>query len=110
WRKIGHWRLRFSRIASMSTGEVRSYNARRARSTTPWTDQSCYNPRDKREDITMAIHRFDPTIYYTAMGTYPAVVHVSDGDTVQTTTVDARGQDAHNRKVAEPGNPQTGPF
>ena len=58
----------------------------------------------------MAIHRFDPTIYYTSMGTYPAVVHISDGDTVQTTTVDARGQDAHNRKVTERGNPQTGPF
>lgn len=58
----------------------------------------------------MAIHRFDPTIYYTAMGTYPAVVHLSDGDTVQTTTVDARGQDAHGRTVAERGNPQTGPF
>lgn len=58
----------------------------------------------------MAIHHFDPTIYYTAMGTYPPVLHVADGDTVQTRTVDARGQDAEMRVVAERGNPQTGPF
>lgn len=58
----------------------------------------------------MAIHHFDPSIYYTAMGTYPPVLHLADGDTVQTTTVDARGRDAHDRQVSKPGNPQTGPF
>ena len=58
----------------------------------------------------MAIHHFDPTVYYTAMGTYPPVLRIADGDTVQTTTVDARGQDAEMRAVAERGNPQTGPF
>ncbi len=58
----------------------------------------------------MAIHHFDPTMYYTAMGTYPAVLHLVDGDTVQTTTIDARGRDRHNREVSERGNPQTGPF
>ena len=49
-------------------------------------------------------------MYYTAMGTYPAVLHLVDGDTVQTTTIDARGRDRHNREVSERGNPQTGPF
>jgi acetamidase/formamidase len=58
----------------------------------------------------MAIHHFDPTVYYTAMGTYPPVLHIADGDTVQTSTVDARGRDRHNRFVTERGNPQTGPF
>jgi len=58
----------------------------------------------------VAVHHFDPTIYYTAMGTYPPVLHIADGDTVQTTTVDARGQDNQLRAVAERGNPQTGPF
>lgn len=58
----------------------------------------------------MAIHRFDPTLYYTAMGTYPPVVRIADGDTVQTTTVDARGRDASDRAVTERGNPQTGPI
>src|SRR5579883_2405871 len=62
------------------------------------------------EDIHVAIHHFDPTIYHTAMGTYPPVLRIADGDTVQTTTVDARGQDAHLKQVAERGNPQTGPF
>lgn len=58
----------------------------------------------------MAIHHFEPTIYYTAMGTYPPVLRIADGDTVFTTTVDARGQDQHNRAITERGNPQTGPF
>lgn len=58
----------------------------------------------------MAMHHFDPTIYYTAMGTYPPVLRIADGDTVQTTTVDARGRDRHGRVVTERGNPQTGPF
>jgi amidase len=58
----------------------------------------------------MAIHHFTPTIYYTAMGTYPPVLEIADGDTVITTTVDARGQDSFHRQIAERGNPQTGPF
>jgi amidase len=58
----------------------------------------------------VAIHRFDPTTYHIALGTYPPVLHIADGDTVQTTTADARGQDANLRQVAERGNPQTGPF
>ena len=58
----------------------------------------------------MAIHHFDPTIYYTAMGTYPPVLHIADGDSVHTTTVDARGMDKSGRAVTERGNPQTGPF
>ncbi|MGH2458866.1 MAG: acetamidase/formamidase family protein [Chloroflexota bacterium] len=58
----------------------------------------------------MAIHHFDPTSYHIAMGTYPPVLQIADGDTVQTMTVDARGQDAHLKAVAEHGNPQTGPF
>ena|SRR5712692_6914016 len=61
-------------------------------------------------DLTLAIHRFDPTVYYTSLGTYAPVLHVADGDTIQTTTVDARGQDSQNRRATEPGNPQTGPF
>ena len=58
----------------------------------------------------MAIHHFTPTTYFTAMGTYPPVLEIADGDSVITTTVDARGQDSSLRAVAERGNPQTGPF
>lgn len=77
----------------------------------------CGHPEPAREARTLitggtsvALHHFDPTVYYTAMGTYPPVLRIGDGDTVQTSTVDARGRDAHGRVVAERGNPQTGPF
>ena len=58
----------------------------------------------------MATHRFTPTHYYTAMGTYEPVLRIADGDTVITTTVDAAGHDAANEPVTPRGNPQTGPF
>ena len=58
----------------------------------------------------MAIHRFTPSVYYHALGTYPPALRVADGDTVITTTVDARGYDANGVQVAQRGNPQTGPF
>jgi acetamidase/formamidase len=38
------------------------------------------------------------------------VLRIADGDTVVTTTVDARGADASGQRVTPPGNPQTGPF
>jgi len=58
----------------------------------------------------MATHSFQPTRYYNAMGTYEPVLHIRDGDTIITTTVDAGGFDAGNEQVAARGNPQTGPF
>jgi acetamidase/formamidase len=58
----------------------------------------------------MATHHFQPTHYYTAMGTYPPVLVLQPGDTLITTTVDARGYDFRNESVTPPGNPQTGPF
>ena len=58
----------------------------------------------------MADHHFTPSVYYTAIGSHPPVLHIADGDTVVTTTVDARGFDAARQEVAERGNPQTGPF
>src|SRR5439155_14275960 len=64
--------------------------------------------RDERRK--MATHTFKPTHYYTALGTYDPVLHIADGDTVITTTVDAGGSDAANNPVTPGGNPQTGPF
>lgn len=58
----------------------------------------------------MATHHFQPERFYTAIGTYTPVLRITDGDTVVTTTVDARGCDASNRPVTPRGNPQTGPF
>jgi amidase len=58
----------------------------------------------------MAIHRFQPTHYYTTIGSHEPVLTIADGDTVITTTVDAGGYDHKDEKVTEGGNPQTGPF
>ena len=56
------------------------------------------------------IHHFEPTHYYNTIGSHKPVLHVSDGDTIMTSTVDARGQDKTGETVTRPGNPQTGPF
>lgn len=58
----------------------------------------------------MAVHRFEPSVYHTTIGSHEAVLTIASGDTVITTTVDARGADATGRQVTEGGNPQTGPF
>lgn len=58
----------------------------------------------------MTVHHFQPTHYHTTIGSHPPVLRVQSGDTIVTTTVDARGQDAGGQQITEPGNPMTGPF
>jgi amidase len=58
----------------------------------------------------MTIHHFQPTVYPTTFGSHAPVLHIADGDTVITTTVDAGGADARGESVAGRPNPQTGPF
>lgn len=58
----------------------------------------------------MATHEFTPTHYHVTIGSHDPVLRIADGDTVMTTTVDARGGDASDNTVTERGNPQTGPF
>ena len=58
----------------------------------------------------MAIHQFQPNVYYTALGSYEPVLRIADGDTVITTTVDNAGRDASDQQATSGGNPQTGPF
>jgi amidase len=58
----------------------------------------------------MAHHTFTPDHYHTAIGTHPPVLEIASGDSVSTTTVDARGQDHTGQRVTPRGNPQTGPF
>ena len=58
----------------------------------------------------MAHHQFEPQTYHHTIGTHEPVLHIAPGDTVSTTTVDARGRDASNEQVIERGNPMTGPF
>ncbi|TFG61413.1 MAG: acetamidase, partial [Spirochaetales bacterium] len=58
----------------------------------------------------MATHHFQPAAYHTSFGSHPPVLHIADGDTVVTTTLDAVGTDAAGRQAARGPNPQTGPF
>ena len=58
----------------------------------------------------MTVHHFVPDHYFTTMGSHEPVLSIDDGDTVITTTVDARGVDARSKQVTERGNPMTGPF
>jgi acetamidase/formamidase len=58
----------------------------------------------------MAIHQFSPTHFHVTLGSHEPVLHIAEGDTVITTTVDAAGVDASGAQVAPRGNPQTGPF
>ena len=58
----------------------------------------------------MTTHTFQPTRYYNTLGSHEPVLHIADGDVVETTIVDAAGFDADRAQVAVAGNPQTGPF
>ena len=58
----------------------------------------------------MAHHDFTPEVYYSAIGSHEPVLHIADGDSVSTTTVDAGGGDASGSQATPGGNPQTGPF
>ena len=58
----------------------------------------------------MPRHVFEPTQFHNVLGWLPPVLRVGDGDTVVTTTLDAHGYDANERRRAEPPNPMTGPF
>ena len=55
-------------------------------------------------------HQFTPTHYFTTLGPHEPVLTVQPGDSIVTTTVDARGRDANRVQVTPRGNPQTGPF
>lgn len=58
----------------------------------------------------MTQHDFTPTRYHVTLGPHPPVLTLNPGDTLSTTTVDARGFDALRRPVTPRGNPMTGPF
>jgi amidase len=58
----------------------------------------------------VATHRFQPQHYHVTIGSHEPVLRIADGDSVVTTTVDARGRDATGEPITAGGNPQTGPF
>lgn len=56
-------------------------------------------------------HHFTPNVYYnTFSSAHTPVLRIKPGDRVVTRTIDARGYDHNDKKVAERPNPQTGPF
>jgi len=56
-------------------------------------------------------HEFVPTTFHRQFSAaIPPVLHISPGDTVHTTTVDAGGTDDQGVKRVLGGNPETGPF
>tara|TARA_B100001250_G_scaffold401840_1_gene414198 strand:- start:1615 stop:2535 length:921 start_codon:yes stop_codon:yes gene_type:complete len=58
----------------------------------------------------MAHHDFIPDHYHITIGAHDPVLRISPGDSVSTTTVDARGRDLTGEQITERGNPMTGPF
>ncbi len=57
------------------------------------------------------VHTFEPTRFERVFsGAITPVLHISPGDSVKTTTVDAGGYDARNKHRSLGGNPETGPF
>jgi acetamidase/formamidase len=58
----------------------------------------------------MTTHHFVPTQYHNTFGSHPPVLRIHPGDTLVTTTVDARGMNERGEQVNEGSNPQTGPF
>ncbi len=58
----------------------------------------------------MALHHYQPTRYYTTIGSHEPAMRIADGDTIVTATLDAAGFDASGMSQSPRGNPQTGPF
>lgn len=64
----------------------------------------------KSGGIDMALHRFEPTRFYTTLGSHEPALRVASGDTIETWTLDCRGIDSQMRELSTGPNPQTGPF
>lgn len=58
----------------------------------------------------MATHRFVPDTYHNVIGSLPPALHVADGDTVVTETLDAAGYDKHDINRISGPNPMNGPI
>lgn len=60
--------------------------------------------------MPVTVHQFNPRHYFNTLGSHEPVLVIQPGDSVQTTTVDARGVDQHGQQVVTGPNPMTGPF
>ncbi len=58
----------------------------------------------------MTTHRFLPTTWHNVLGTLPPALHIADGDTVITQTIDAAGYDKDGVARWPGPNPMNGPI
>lgn len=58
----------------------------------------------------MANHRFEPRAWHSVLARIPAALHIADGDTVITETLDAAGVDKFGAIRAHGSNPMNGPI
>ncbi|MFS8110384.1 acetamidase/formamidase family protein [Rhizobium jaguaris] len=58
----------------------------------------------------MATHRFTPTAYHNVIGSLPPALHIANGDTVITETLDAAGYDREGIQRASGPNPMNSPI
>ena len=58
----------------------------------------------------MTTHRFAATAYHNVIGSLSPALHVADGDTVITQTLDAAGYDSEGARQASGPNPMNGPI
>ena len=58
----------------------------------------------------MTTHRFIPTTYHNVIGSLSPALHIADGDTVVTQTLDASGHDKEGVRQASGPNPMNGPI
>jgi len=58
----------------------------------------------------MALHRFVPTAWHSVLAKLPAALHIADGNTVITETIDAGGYDKDGIVRAPGPNPMNGPI
>ena len=58
----------------------------------------------------MGVHHFEPQKYHSTIGQHESVLRIRSGDSVVTSTVDARGSDKNLHRAALGVNPMTGPF
>ncbi|HQZ89409.1 MAG TPA: acetamidase/formamidase family protein [Thermomicrobiales bacterium] len=58
----------------------------------------------------MTVHRFAPDHYFSTIGSHEPALRIGDGDSVETTTIDAGGHDSSDNRIHRGSNPQSGPF
>jgi len=96
----------FATLEGRVNGQELSGTAHRDNDNFQWVARRAILPTASPQTRT-----FEPTEFHRFFsGTIPPALHINPGDTVRTTTVDAGGRDASNKRRSNGGNPETGPF